>query len=413
MKIKRHQSLQSFIRILVMFFSLSLVFVSGSFSTDAKIEDISFYSAQVVKNNTISKKTLSLIVRSNDKSGSLPNLDSEFHNLYGAFKERVITFASTINADKTMNLRIGDDTSVVSENVSMLYFGAVGSIKYPVTHPTHYKHIMLPIELMFEDNRSSYDVNRFIINISQHHANKLLANKGLTPQPDGNYLKKQYESLIRTECKLTNDNNDTIDVCINNIYLQQNYYYEGLNETIKDFVMISYFIPWDLRNHLENCYFLTDSAYQNSYFMKYINDVYGINKYDIYINKNNTFGNIDEEKIISFNSIIISSTNWVSVFLLVLSIVLSGIMAISLLLLNEYRFRNTIFELLFLPIPYFIFFVAFHLTKNLFIFSSFSCAAHLFIILVYLSAFLLFMFLKKIRKKQLIDNRGLSCEIFI
>ena len=413
--IKKARINQSLMRIILLIFSLSLVFISGSLSTDVKIEGISFYSSQVVTNNTVSRKHLSLTIKSNGSSGSLPQWESEFHSLYGSFRERIITFASTINAQKGIDLKLSDDKSIVSGCLSMLYFGPTGTIPYPVQNPTHYKHYVLPIELMFKDDKTSYDINRYIINISQAQANALLANKGLEPQPDGNYLKEQYKTLIKTECFLIKDGNSDQkeSVCINNIYLQENYYYEGLNETIRDFVMVSYFLPWNLRSEQENTYFLTNSSYQNSYFMKHINAVYGIDKYDISVNKNNVTGYIDEKKIVSFNTEVVSSTNWASVLLLVLSILFIAGICLSNIWLNGYKTHNIVFEILSLLIPYFVFFVIFKITNNLLMFSSFSCLSYFFITASYLFLTLLIGFIRKNKIRKLTKSGGSMHEIHI
>ena len=387
----------SIIRSLIVLFSLSLVFISGYFSTNARIEETSFYSSEVVKNNTIAKQTISLSVRSKGDSGSLPNWDNEFHNLYGAFKERVITFAATINSDKAMNLMIKDDVSYVTDSISLLCTGAVGTIEYPTNKPTHFKHHSLPIEMMFEDNRSIYDINHFIVNISQSHANKMLANKGIVSQADGNYTKEQYETLIRTECLLVKDNNQdqAFKMCINNIFLENdNYYVNGLHETINDFVMVSYYLPWDLRNHQENCYFLTDSAFQNAYFMRYINNVYGLNKYDISLIKNNLVGDVDELKLLSFNTSVVSSLNWLSILLLSISIIGFGLLCFDSIRCKA-GIKNFLLEFCCLIIPYLIFFVVFKITNILLIFSSFSCLSYTFIIGIYIFILFVSSFIKK------------------
>lgn len=391
-----------FIRLIVIFVALSLIFVAGIFSTDVKIEDTSQYASYVVKNNTPNKTVISLVVsKKNENSEQLPSWETEFYSLYGSFKERTITFASTINADKHYDLKLNDGCNNISSSVSMLYFGPLGTIQYPANNPTNYKHYILPIELMFEDSKKSYDVNRYIINISQSHANKLLLNKGYTPQNDGNFLLEEYEQLIRTECTLIKNGTDISKVCINNIYLEKNYYFEGLKETLKDFVMVSYYLPWNLRNEQENCYFLNDSEYQNSYFMRYINNVYGKEKYIIRLNHNNIIGDVDDKRIVNFNSNINSSLNWLSVFILTLSILL---LAFSILIMVKFSVlikKEIVLEAIILIIPYLLFYILYKIINNLLIFSSFSCKCYLFMTLGYLFIVLFITFLRVRRKKQL------------
>lgn len=353
--------------------SFCLTFVSGIFSSKTKVEEVSYYASEVVKNQTISKKLLSILIKKNDLSGSLPDSDREFHNLYGAFKEQAITFASTINASKEFELYLSFNGNKISSCLSMQYFGPLGTVQYK----GFYKHYVYPLQLMFPDDKSSYDVSKYVINISQTQANKILLAQGFIPGEDGNFDDEKYKMLIKTKCQI--QNGDLIeDFCINNIYFEKNYYYDGLRETINDFVMVSYYLPWNLRNEQENCYFLTDDAYQNSYFMKYINNVYGLGKYNISINKNNITGEINYSKILSFNSEIISRLNWVSILF---AIICCGLIICSLAftIVSNDSWKKLLFKSFVLLIPYLFFWLIYKITNNIFIFSLTSCKLYLFL----------------------------------
>lgn len=385
--------------------SFSLIFLSGIFSSKTKVEEVSHYTSEVVKTQTLSKNLLSVVIKKSNISGSLPNSDNEFHNLYGAFKEQEITFVSTINATKNLELFLSYNGEQISNCLSMQYFGPLGTIEYK----GFYKHYTYPLQLMFSDDKSSYDVSKYILNISQTQANKILLNKGLIPNNDGNFDIDEYKTLIRSKCQVQNGDL-TVDFCINNIYLETNYYYEGLRETINDFVMVSYYLPWNLRNEQENCYFFTADAYQNSYFMKYINNVYGLDKYSISINKNNVVGDVDYSKILSFNSEINSKLNWLSILLAIISVALVIYCLVFTIVLSNDSWKRLLIKSVVLLLPYFCFWIIYKITNNLLIFSLFSCELYLFlflaVILIGLVSFL-------IKRRVFIINKDCVNEIKI
>lgn len=374
--------------------STCLIFGAGFFSSKTENEQTSFYSANVVKKNTVSGNILGLAVGEKKNNKKLPECFTEFHNLYGVFKEKTMTFAPIINANKEKNIEIFESDEILDNHLSILYSGALGSIEYKDS----YKHYILPIQLMFEDDKSSYDISRYVINISKTQASALLEKRGFKKNNNGDFSKEEYFSLIRSECTLKY-NQSYEKFCINNIFLEENYYFEGLKETIGDFIMSSYYLPWNLRANQENCYFLNNDSFQNKYIFDYINSVYGKEDYSICLIKNNITDYVDENLLLSFNNDSIKKGNAFSYVLLIFAIFISAFSVVVLLLSNKSTLYISLIHLFYL-LPYFIFFVLFKVLNNLFLFSSFSCSWYLIICCCSFFVTFIYSFLSKTMQKK-------------
>ena len=382
------------ISIILSFIGLLFAFVGGVFSSKTNFEKISNYATQVVKENTNSKKLCALTVEKTNESGSIIDSDSEFHRLYGIFKQQKITFASTINADKRHEIRIAND---VSENLSMLYAGPVGSIPYN----GHFKHYTLPIEIMFEDEKM-YDISKNVAYISQTHANRLLKKQNILPQPDGEFLSTEYKSLLKQLIVIFVDGVETSFV-IQNIYCESNYYFDGLHEVMGDFIMISYWAPGDLQSERQNMYFMSDYAYQNEYFMNHINEIYSSKKYLLKVNRFNIVGEIDESYLTSFYYSNDRNNDWIFALLLTLSVTFLGL-SLLLCLLNIKAENESaalmFFRFLLLLTPYLIFLIIYKFSKNISYFSSVSTKANLWLIISYIVLYSLITIFVKTKNRN-------------
>ena len=354
----------------------SLIFVGGFFSAKTNLEKTSEYAAEVVVNHTKNKNHCGIIVESKDGS-SMPDGTSEFLNLYGTFKEQKITFAPTINADKARNIIIDG----VSDNLTMVCLGPLGSEEYE----GHYKHYTFPIETMFPDERL-YHISQYVMTISQSHADKILEDKGVEKTSDGTFALADYESLIKSKIKVKVDEEEPYEYIIQNIYLENNYYYKGINDVCGDFVVISYDAHSDLKKHKQFVYFLTDYAYQNQYFMSYINNVYSSDSYKVAIAKYNLIDEIDEAFLLSFFGWT-SELNFLSPLCFVFAYLFIALSLCGLLYISRTRDSGfTLFSIALTAstfLPYILFSLIYKITGNVIFMSDVSSSANGITILVF------------------------------
>ena len=370
-----------FISLLLIALSLPLVYIFGSFLSNTHFEKIAEYATNVVLNHTENKKYCAITVEASSDSGSIVDSDSEFHQLYGVFRQQKITFASGMNVDKKRDISFGN---LISDNLSILYVGPVGTIEYN----GHYKHYTSPIEVMFADERN-YDINKYVVYISQSHADKILdLDYNYQRNENNEYSPDDYYSLLKKNIPIFINGNEH-QVLIQNIYYQSNYYYEGLNEVMGDFVISSYYFPENLRSEQQNIYFLSEYTYQNKFFMSYINSVYASKKFTVKLNHFNIVGDIDDAYLMSFYySNEIYRYDWLAIFVFVLSgVLLLG--SVSLLIYqNRTLAKNnvlwTISNLFFLFIPYLVFKIIYLITKDVSFLSADSGKITIWYIVSYL-----------------------------
>lgn len=371
--------------------SFSLIFVSGRFSNKTYVEKVSDYASEVAVEHTKSGNLATFTVKKTAESGPLPQADVEFYNLYGIFKQEKITFASTINANKEDHIIKFAD--IDSDNLSMMYMGPFGTIKYN----NHYKHYVWPIEMMFSDSKKGYDVSNYLVNISQSHADKLLEKNDIKRQQDGSFLYDDYKKLQYQPIDLIIDGKPAEKFVINNIYFESNYYYDGLYETMGEFVMVSYYLPFNLRNDQTSMYFMSKYSYQNDYFMDYINTTFANKKYDLKLNHYNLKEDVDEKLLLSFYyGYDLYSNKYASSLLFSFSIIL---LCFSLFLFLKYSLKyNFIFVILssmLFIVPYLAFFMMNLIFKNVLWFSSISCSIYCWSLIAYVFAYLIYYFVRK------------------
>ena len=374
--------------------SFFLLFPAGINNNNTRIEKIADYSSQVVSNFTKDKRYCCITVEATSDSGSLPSSDSEFHNLYGVFKQTNITFASSINADKKHDVRIRYASSGESENLSFFYVGPVGTSPYN----GHYKHYVYPTEVMFKDVRM-YDISHYVVYISKTHADIILDDNGLLRNEDGSHSEDSYRSLLKQFIPISIDG-ETFNFVIQNIYYESNYYYKGLHDVMGDFVIVSYYLPMNLRIEQKNMYFLTKYAYENKYFMNYINDVYSGKKFKVEINQYNILGNINVNFLLSFYYSNTTSDSLSTALICVSAAILLFAILYFLLYLNyknksKLHLRLSFFCIPFLP--YIIFSFIARCTCDISLWSELSTKANFFMLIGYFS---LLLIVKCINKKQ-------------
>ena len=358
-----------FVSLALIIISLSLVYVCGSFASSTHFEKIAEYATDIVLNHTENKKYCAVTVEASDESGAIADSDSEFHQLYGVFLQQKVTFASGMNVDKRHVISIGDS---ISDNLSVLYVGPVGTIEYN----GHYKHYVSPIEVMFLDEKN-YDFNKYVIYISQSHADKLLdADPNYHRNENNLYSQEDYQSLLKKNIPIFIDGSE-YQVLIQNIYYQSNYYYDGLKDIMGDFVISSYYFHQNLRAEQQNIYFMSEFTYQNNFFMDYINKVYSSKKYIVKLNHYNLFGEVNDSYFLSFYySNEPYRYNWVATFTFFVSGVLLLFSALLVVSQNKTLKKNNslwlMLNFLALFIPYLLFKAIYSFSSNVYFMSASS-----------------------------------------
>ena len=377
------------------FFSLTLVFVAGFFSSNTKIEKVAAYAAEVTKNNTTGKQFCCLTAENSFASGSIPDAESEFRNLYGSFAQRKISFASVVNPDKEHSITIGNS---LTPNLSALYVGPVGSTIYKDSdNVEHIKHYIYPVDLMFEDNKD-YEkeaVSNYYAYISQGHADIILDSYFHEEKlPDGHYSIDSYRKILLKANIPFRIDDKFFNVSVLNIFYEMNYYYSGLSEVVGDFIMISYSFPNNLAKERKNLYFLNDNSYQNEYYMKYINAVYNSDNYTIRVNHYNLIDRVDDEYLLSFyNFSGGTNADWITIILCTFSaIVLIVCLSFIFYIKTKYKRIDLLSKVIFIFsafVPYLFFKLLFNLTRDVMFLSEVSAKTNTIFIIVYIVAIII------------------------
>ena len=401
-KLLRHYRIYS---ICLSLLGLMLVFVGGIFSANTQIEKVANYATEVVTTATEKGNLCAVTVQATEDSKPIADTETEFHNLYGVFRQEKITFATAVNPDREYDISI----TGISDNLSLLYVGPVGT-KESDRGEKRYRHFIYPIQMMFEDQRL-YEVNNYIIYISKTHATKLLESKGVEKQEDGTYTFDDYESLVTSTISMTFDGEE-FDFIVQNIYYETDYYYEGLHDVMGDFGIISYYLPNGLSNKRKNMYFMSDFTFQNKYFMDYINTVYSSKKYLVEVNDYNLVKDINEEKLLSFyygNSV--TRLQWLSI----MTFIIGGAVFFSSFCLyfygktrreNKRRIYDYWIWFALLFVPYLIFEVLYLLTNEISLMSETSSKVNgVFLLLSIGLLFVLDLFTRNVTvKNKLVIN---------
>ena len=402
-KLLKHYRLYS---ICLSLLGLMLVFIGGIFSANTQIEKIADYATEVVNTATEKKNLCAITVQATEDSKGIADTESEFHNLYGVFRQKKITFATTINPDKEYNISI----TGISDNLSLLYVGPVGTKEYD-SGEKRFKHFVFPIQTMFEDDRY-YQMNNYVIYISKTHATKILESKGVEKQEDGTYTFDDYETLVASTISMTFDDVE-YDFIVQNIYYETDYYYQGLYDVMGDFGIVSYYLPNGLSNKRKNMYFMSDYTYQNKYFMNYINTVYSSKKYLVQVNGHNLIKDIDTDRLLSFYyGGFVTRTQWLAILIFIIG---GGVFLSSFCLYffgkvrkgNKRKVYDYWIWFVLLFIPYLIFQCLYLLTKEIAVLSESSSKVNgVFILLSIALFFVLDLATKKVAPKNKLVING-------
>ncbi len=388
--------------------SLTVSLLTGLVSYDTEKEKVAQYTSNIVKNNTESSKYLGVTVQrlqANSDFNAQDN-DAEFRRIYGVFKQERATFAAGYNLDKSFSITV--DCIDSTENQSIMYVGQSDSEPYE----NGYKHVPFPYIFMFPLVRNE-DLTRNCLSISKSKATEILLR--LFPQKkESEFTESDYKQhVIGKQTDITISSADqsetyTEKYTIQNIYYEQDYYYDCMEEVVGEFVIFSeFFRPrYSDNNYVpsQRLYFFTDFVYQTKYFMTYLNDAYPTSEYHFDILENNIIkGNIDKDIVFQFRNYI--NKNKTSLFetIFIITAIALTFVSIALFVVSEIH-KNKLSVLLCslaVFIPYFIFKIICLITNNISLFSIASTRINGILMIVYFAAIIFVcVFELAIKKKK-------------
>ena len=346
--------------LIIPFFSLFICLFSGCFASATRIEKIAEYAANIVDTCVPTKDLLSISVEPTS-GDSLPNSEDQFHQLYGVFKQKKITFASGYNMTKEEEVKIESINADV--NFSVAYIGeTLGSKKYN----GHYIHPTYPVELMFPLDSEYMSVKKVIVSESQ--ARKILQNVFEIYKEDDQYTIDDYKKIIKIYIPIS-INGTSYDFLIYDVYYENTYYSKSIFNCSGDFVYTSFYFPKVIKK--QNLYFLNDKKYENTYFMEYINRVYDSSNYSFKCVKQNISKTFDEKYVLSFTQKPSNNRSWLYISLIVLCSLLTLSFAIlSFRNIKLFTIKTVFLSIVLLFIPYFFAYFLYLINGSLLFFSS-------------------------------------------
>lgn len=397
---------KALLRNILAFLGLSLVFLSGAFHENTHLERISEYSSYVVKTSTKDNRYCAISFDAPDKPGDY--YGKELSNLFDVFRTGIVTYGSGMNVHKELDVKLLDYSD---SNLSLFFVGAIGSLalKDDEGEIIGWRHYQYNINTMFSDpmyNGTEFDKKHApVVYLSQQQADKILESRNIFKE-NGGYTKENYQSLIKTEIKLTIEG-DECSYYIWNIFYNDGFYCRGLKDILGEFVLTSYYQPTkhDLRQIHKSMYYFNEYAYYNQYLMKYLNNRYLGESLSPSIVKNNITKEVDYDFLLSFfQNENISSGHWIYTSLTIIAVLIIGASILILFKSSKDNFLFASISLLTLPLPYVIFKSIYVLTNDTLFFSQSACKINVLLVVLYA---LLYLY-KMLAKQKLVYNNGCS-----
>lgn len=383
----------------LIFFSLLIIFPAGALHSSAVVEDTSEYLADVAEKHTVNKKYAAMMIEPNDTTDKkINNPYNEFHFLYGIFREGLATYVGSVNADKSHIVKLKD----INEDVNFSFLNVdsgfgVTDIKDKDGNHLYYKQEFYPLKLMFYSNHPQVKGAKSFIYISQRRANCILDKYNLA------HTSENYQKILNNEDYLVTLDFDGTDYkfAIDNIYLEEDYFYEALDETIGEFFLAGQWYPPGFKR--QGLFFLRNYAYQNKYYIQYATQLYSLDDFNFKILERNFINDfkIDSSKLIYVGN---KSGDAGAILLLVFSIVLL-IIAAFFIFVSIFRFNivNSLFVGGFLLTPYIIFWIIHEITKSAFLFTNFSTTCYIWCLLSFIFVYFVLFLIKRSKKLKGIE----------
>lgn len=367
--------------------SLTILFPAGVLNPSSRIERTSEYIAEIAKKNTKTGKYVSLMIEPNDRTDKkINNAYYEFHSLYAIFKEGLATYVGTANADKTENSinikELNDNVNFSILNVD----SGFGVKEYYVDKEGNmvFKQEFYPLELMFYSNHPMIPGSYSFLYLSKSRATQLLDARGLE------HTRENYHGLLN-QLITVEINGIDYSFAIDNIYLEQNYFYDALNETIGEFFLAGQKYPPEIKR--QGMFFLRNYAYQNKYFIEYATKLYSQNDFDYKILEYNFIDKtiIDQNRLQFFAS----SKGEVGSVLITL---LSAIFLLSAFLQMvfgkfDFKIKNHLLIAGSIFFPYLIFWIIHLISNDPLLFSNYSLTCFIWFTIVFIICYLVLFLL--------------------
>lgn len=375
----------------LIFLSLFILFPAGALHSSSQVERTSEYLADVAANHTTSGKYAAMVVEPNDETEKqVNNAYTEFLLLYGLFREGLATYATVRNADKSHSVllkEIEDGANYSFLNIDNGY----GTVPYK----DHYKHEWYPLEVMFYSDHKGVPGAVSFVFISQSKANLLLDKQGRE------HTEENYKSLLHSVITLDMDGKD-YKFYIDNIYLENNYFYEALHEVMGDFFLGGTFYPKTFKR--QAMFFLRDYAYQNKYYINHATSLYSENDFNYFILNRNFKDDfrINENNVVYFGN---ANGNVACILLTILSVLfLSGAILLIALGVYEFSVKNTLIVTLSTLLPYAVFWITYLVCKNVLFFSNFATNCEIWFILAFVISYIVIFLFKRKHKTKVMDS---------
>ena len=381
----------------LVFFSTLMIFPIGALHSSTVIENTSEYLADVAENHTINGNYVAMMIEPKDGSKKkINNPYTEFHYLYGIFKEGMATYAGSVNADKKHTIRMKD----IDEEINFSFlnvdsgFGVNEYYKDKTTGEMIYKQEFYPLELMFYSNHPAVAGAFSFLYISQTRANSLLDKKGL------DHNRENYQTLLNNPDNLISLEFDGVEYkyAIDNIYYERNYFYDALNETMGEFFLAGQRYPEGIKR--QGLFFLRNYSYQNKYYIEYASSLYSQSDFTFNVLGRNFISGfkIDNSKLVYS----VDKSKDVGAVLLLILVVCLLLSASILMLLGTYEFILLNHGLIAASalFPYFVFWLIHAITKSAILFSNFSTNCILWCLIGFTIIYFVEMLIKRPKKEK-------------
>lgn len=385
----------------IVFLSFTLVFPSGTLSSETVNEICANYYVDIAKKHTNDvgdKKLAGLVVEPKDGKGTSVRTDTfkAINDLWGVFKGENASFAPVMNANRNYDIHFVDQ-EFSDENLPLVYSNEGDSTEpYHVDKKTQeiydYKFQMSPLALMFPSSNSGLKPILHIY-ISQAQAERKLKAQGIE---DINY--DSLKSILNTQTEIFIDGK-SYKCIIDNIYLDNlnhayhfrdyDYYYAtDIGTVIGDFVYVLLYankenvFPANLKR--QSLYVMSEYSFRNRTYLDYAKGSYSADGFNFdYARRNLKDGFIPDDDILQ-NTL---ENRLENVWSIIIAVFLCLLFLSNLVFMYFFKLFKQPLAVTLIAVssilPYLIFKLIYQLTHNILVFSSYSTVFVLALIAVF------------------------------
>lgn len=379
------------IAILVLLFSSLLpIFPIGSFHHSSTVEKTSEYLADVASNHTVSGTYVAMLIEPNERTNKkIYDTEHEYRSMHGVFREKIATYAGTINAEKSHVIKLkelGDDTNFSFLNVDVGY----STPEYKNEDgDSVFKTAFYPLELMFYSEHK-FDYPFFYI--SQSRADSILEKRGLPHSSLEDY------SVLLNQFTIIEIDGVDYEFIINNIYYEKNYFYRALKEVMGEFFLGGNRVPEQIKR--QALFFLRNYKYQNKFYIDYATRIYPESDFKYRVLGSNFKDGfiIDKTQVVFFPTTALDS---LSILFLVVSVIFL-VCSLGLMFFGSFEvcIKSTLLVGTTVLLPYLIFWIIYLIFDNVLLFSGFSTSCVLYCLLGLIIFYFIIFLVKRSRRKN-------------